>query len=234
MFPASAKVVFQIIILLLVALGASGMSRSARALEDPFERFNQLMFDINRGLRGSGAEEVADFHKRHMPTFLRQGIRNVFINLREPITVVASFLSADFENAQTAAMRFLVNFTVGVFGFYDVAARYGWISREEDLGQIPCSYGLPEGPYLILPLYGSGTIPDMVGRVVVIVAGYQFFGRAYFPYRVLDRVVKVLNGDAGPLTGRSATYEEERQGYFRDREIECRNPGPSAQPASSP
>jgi len=206
-----------------MALFAGLAAGPAHAFDDPLAPFNRWMFTINKSLRGSGAEEVASTYRDLVSENLRRGLKNIFDNLREPITIVASLFSGDLENAHAATVRFLINSSIGILGYYDVATRYGWLSREEDLGQIACSWGLPEGPYVILPFYGSGTIPDMVGRIVVIVAGYQFFGRAYFPYRVLDRTIKVVNGDAGPLTGRSQSYEQERSDFIRDRIHDCAN-----------
>lgn len=206
-----------------------GGGRAAWALSDPLEPLNRFIFSLNSQLGGSGAGEISERYQADVPVVVRQGIRNIFSNLWEPVTALASLLSWDVENAGAASMRFLINSTAGIFGYYDVARDQGWISRYEDLGQVPCSYGLPEGPLLIVPLVGPTTIPDLVGRIVTIVTGYQVIGRPYLPYRIADRMVKVLNGEVQSLSSSDQTYDEVRDRYLRQRMADCRNwPRPPA------
>jgi len=218
--PATLQLVCTLCMTLALSLYSI---RSARAISDPLEPMNRFVFSLNNQVSGSGAGDISTTYQESVPVSVRQGVRNVFSNLWEPVTAAASLLSLDFENASSAGMRFLINSTIGILGYYDVARDRGWISRYEDLGQVPCSYGLPEGPLLMLPFVGPTTIPDLVGRVVTIVAGYQIVGRAYLPYRIADRVVKVLNGEVSTLSGNTVTYEEARNAYLRQRMADCRN-----------
>lgn len=209
---------------LALALALATPSRPAWAISDPLEPINRFVYSLNSQVGGgSGAGDIAESYRDSVPVTVRQGIRNILSNLWEPVTALASVMSLDFENAGAAGMRFLVNSTVGLLGYYDVARDQGWISRYEDLGQVPCSYGLPEGPLLMLPFVGATTIPDLVGRVVTIVAGYQVVGRAYLPYRIADRVVKVLNGEVQSLSPAEISYEDARDQYLRQRMADCRN-----------
>lgn len=187
-------------LLILLAL-----SRPALAFPDPLESFNRGVYWLNgqmRGLGGAGdGSPVRDNYERAVPAAMRTGIANIFANLREPVTALSSLLAGDLDNAGVAARRFVLNSTLGFGGVHDVArGRYGLESRLMELGQVVCAHGLPEGPYLVLPLFGPTTLPEMAGRVLTIVGGYQLFGRPYFRYRLGDRLARVAEGQAGYTT----------------------------------
>src|SRR6185312_14012624 len=84
-----------------------------------------------------------------------------------PVTVANSLLQAKFEGAATAMGRFVVNTTIGVVGIFDVATDWGMPGRNRDFGETMGTYGVPPGPYLVLPFRGSTDVRDFAGNNIV-------------------------------------------------------------------
>ena len=84
-------------------------------------------------------------------------------NLRTPLVIVNQILQGQGENAVQSTGRFLVNSTAGVFGLFDVASSLGIERHREDFGQTLGHYGVPAGPYLVLPFFGPSTFRDAPG-----------------------------------------------------------------------
>ncbi len=99
-----------------------------------------------------------------MPQRVRTTLHNVVDNLGGPVTCANDILQLQFDQAGTAAARFLVNSTVGVAGIFDVATDWGLPSRARDFGETMGTYGVPPGPYLVLPLRGSTDVRDFAGN----------------------------------------------------------------------
>jgi phospholipid-binding lipoprotein MlaA len=90
----------------------------------------------------------------------------VLDNLGGPVTVANSLLQAKFEGAATAMGRFVVNTTIGVAGIFDVATDWGMPGRNRDFGETMGTYGVPPGPYLVLPFRGSTDVRDFAGNYI--------------------------------------------------------------------
>jgi phospholipid-binding lipoprotein MlaA len=97
---------------------------------------------------------------------VRVGLHNVLDNLGGPVTVANNLLQVRLESAGIAAGRFLVNTTVGVAGIFDVATDWGMPSRPRDFGETMGTYGVPPGPYLVLPFRGSTDVRDFAGNYI--------------------------------------------------------------------
>lgn len=227
-------------LVLLLGLALLAPLRSAQAFPDPLEPLNRAFYWLNsrmRGLGGAGdGSPVRDNYELAVPEGMRNGLSNIFANLREPVTAISSLLAGDLDNAGVATERFVLNSTLGIGGALDVArTRYGLESRLMELGQVVCAYGLPEGPFLVLPLFGPTTIPEMAGRVLTIVGGFQLFGRPYFRYRLTDRLHRVAEGRAGyaqpvvPAPGATDQdlYQAEKAAYEAYRRKSCAEVPPS-------
>lgn len=133
---------------------------------DPWEPFNQQMFWFNLQLDEYMLRPVATAYDRVMPDAGKRGVQRFFNNLG----VVERFANNLFQGKLSAAGqevgRFLVNTTVGCAGFLDVAEPvFGWKESPEDFGQTLAVYGVVNGPYLVLPLYGPSTVRDTAGLV---------------------------------------------------------------------
>jgi phospholipid-binding lipoprotein MlaA len=132
---------------------------------------------------------MATAYDSAVPASVRAGVDNVFTNLREPLTVVASGLSGDLNNAGLSAGRFAINTTVGLAGVYDVATGMGWVSRPTDFSTTLCHYNVPAGPYLVLPFIGSSTVRDAVGVLAAYWATFWVLDEWAPAYIVADRAV---------------------------------------------
>jgi phospholipid-binding lipoprotein MlaA len=168
--------------------------RTAVEADDPLESFNRVMFDLNDRLRLRLFHPVTDFYLRVTSPPVQAGVRHFFFNLREPVTMASSLLQANFDDAGNATMRFGLNTTLGIVGIFDPAASMGYPPRMHDLEETLCTYGIPSGPYLVLPIFGPGTIRDATGRLATLVAYYEAMGATlYIPYRITDIAVQSID-----------------------------------------
>jgi len=103
---------------------------------------------------------------RVVPQPVRNGLRNVFYNLRSPLDTVNALLQLKFKQAVTQLSRLVVNSTVGILGFFDVAGNYWDLERKaEDFGETLGFYGVGEGFYVVLPFLGPSTLRDSIALV---------------------------------------------------------------------
>lgn len=155
--------------LLALSLLASGCaSRSAADRHpnpDPFEPVNRVMFTINDYGDRYIAEPIARGYEKATPLAVRRGARNFFSNLRYPITIVNDFLQGKLRQGSADMMRFLLNSTVGLLGIFDPATAAGFSEHEEDLGQTLAVWGLPAGPYFMVPVFGPYTLGHGLGAL---------------------------------------------------------------------
>ena len=130
-----------------------------RGRERPDRADQPRAFEFNLYLDQFLLKPVAQGYGEVVPDPIKTGIRNVLNNLREPWTLLNDLAQGDFERAQIAYGRFLLNSTYGVAGIFDVAKEYGLPGHREDFGQTLAVWGIPEGPYLVLPLFGPSNPP---------------------------------------------------------------------------
>jgi phospholipid-binding lipoprotein MlaA len=97
---------------------------------------------------------------------VQTGVDNFLRNLNSPVILANDLLQGEFERASKTVARFVVNTIGGVGGLYDLAAELGVESHSEDFGQTLAVWGVPEGPYLVLPILGPSNPRDAVGRAV--------------------------------------------------------------------
>ncbi|MEL6258306.1 MAG: VacJ family lipoprotein, partial [Pseudomonadota bacterium] len=98
------------------------------------------------------------------PGFFRAGVRNVLSNLNTPVVLGNDILQGEPGRASDTFFRFIINSTVGIGGLWDAADKFGIEGHSEDFGQTLAVWGVPEGPYIVLPLLGSSNLRDTVGR----------------------------------------------------------------------
>lgn len=134
--------------------------------EDPLEGFNRAMFAFNDFLDSYLLVPIARVYRFIMPEPIREMGRNFFENLNEPVVAINDLLQADFGNAGVSVGRFVINSTVGLFGFFEVAERLELEQHPADFGQTLHSYGVGPGPFVMLPFFGPSTIRDTVGTGV--------------------------------------------------------------------
>ena len=131
--------------------------------DDPLEGMNRVFTYVNGAFDFLIFEPLVRFYRGFMPTDARHAVSRAFTNLAEPIVVVNHLLQLEGGRAATSASRFLLNSTVGVAGLFDVATDVGLEADDADFGQTLHHYGVGEGPYLVLPVFGPTTVRDAVG-----------------------------------------------------------------------
>lgn len=159
---------YALIVVILLGFLLSGcagtQSRNTDPENDPWEGFNRKVFAFNEGL-DKVARPIAVGYDWIMPDPFQRGVGNFFRNLDSPVTYISQVLQGKFGESVTTIGRFLVNSTVGVLGFFDVATKWGMPFYNEDLGQTFATWGYQDSRYLVLPIFGPSTFRDGVGRL---------------------------------------------------------------------
>jgi phospholipid-binding lipoprotein MlaA len=152
------------------------MKMAQPILTDPLEGFNRWMFGVNTTIYSNVLGPVARVYRDSIHENLRTGIKNVFSNAMAPVKLLSSLLQLDFEKSGRVIARTLINTTLGIGGLADVAGEEYLIDDvNEDIDKTLSSFGIPTGPYVILPIFGPSTARNIVGRVVDSFMGPPFF-----------------------------------------------------------
>ena len=134
---------------------------------DPWENFNRKIFAFNDTIDTYAFKPLAKGYRYITPDPVEAGFSRVFSNLGEIVTIANDLLQGKFGQATNDAGRFLINTTVGLGGFFDVADNLGLEKNEgEDFGQTLGFYGINNGPYLVLTIFGPSSVRDAPSRVV--------------------------------------------------------------------
>ena len=153
------------VLLALVLAACSGRQVQPSDPErDPWENWNRKVHAFNSGVDRAIMRPVARGYDAVMPDAPQRGVRNFFRNLSYPVTFLNLLLQGKFEASANATGRFLVNSTLGVFGFFDVASRGGLERYDEDFGQTLATWGWKDSRYLVMPFIGPYTVRDFLGR----------------------------------------------------------------------
>ena len=132
---------------------------------DPWEPMNTNIFEFNRQVDRFVLKPVAKGYNFVMPDLVQVGISNIFYNLRFAPRFLNNVFQGKLKGAGIEVGRFLINSTVGLAGFFDLAKHVDLVTPEEDMGQTLGFYGVKPGPYLVLPLLQPFTVRDFVGYV---------------------------------------------------------------------
>ena len=134
--------------------------------DDPLEPINRVIFEFNEVVDDNILEPVAKGYKYVTPDPVEKGVSNFFSNLGEINTIANDLLQLKFQQAAKDSLRFVVNSTIGVLGIFDVATPLGLSKNKEDFGQTLGFWGVPNGPYLVLPFLGPSSFRDAPGTFV--------------------------------------------------------------------
>ncbi|MCK4840252.1 MAG: VacJ family lipoprotein [Methylococcales bacterium] len=137
---------------------------------DPYEGFNRKMFGFNELLDDYLAEPVVKAYIWITPQFVRTGVSNFFNNLEEINVVLNDVMQGKLMQSASDTGRFLVNSTVGLGGMFDVAIEFGLERHEEDFAQTLAVWGVPQGSYWVLPVFGPITSRGIPGGIFDIAA----------------------------------------------------------------
>ncbi|MBU8537749.1 MlaA family lipoprotein [Falsiroseomonas tokyonensis] len=209
-------------LLLAALLLAPGL---AQAAPDPLEGVNRRIHGFNRVVQSWLLDPVVTAYVTHAPPPLRQGIANAFANLREPITAISGLAAGDFELAWHATARFGINSSLGLGGVRDSAAEWGFARRVALPADAVCAWGIPSGPYLVLPILGPSTLRD-AGAMLASSAGLaQALGpHLFLPWRGSDLMVEYsqLSGELSRVEAQALDpYAVYRSAYLQRRAARC-------------
>lgn len=194
---------------------------------DPWEPFNRSVFEFNEGLDAYLLKPVVAAYRFILPEIVREGIYNFFSNYSDIYTALQNLLQGKPDYAFNDIMRVAVNTLFGFGGLLDVATPGGLEKHKEDWGQTFGVWGLPSGPYVVLPFFGPSSVRDTFGTVADLESDYLF---RYIPDVGLRnsitglRVVNARNTyyEAGDLLDGAAIdkYSFMRDAYLQRREYQ--------------
>lgn len=130
---------------------------------DPLETVNRGIYSFNTGLDKVVLKPVATVYKNVVPSFARQGVNNFLAYLHTPLDVVNYAIQGNGAMAGDAMGRLLVN-TLGL-GVFDIASEAGIPRRQTGLGETFGVWGAPQGPYVVLPVFGGRSLRGTVGTL---------------------------------------------------------------------
>ena len=151
------------ILLIFSVMGCA--ARNTAVPEDPLEPINRVMFTINDFGDKYVLRPAAKGYEWLLPVPIRTGINNFFDNLNYTVDIVNALLQGKFKQAASDTGRLALNTTLGFGGFLDPATDAGLPRHNEDFGQTLGVWGVPEGPYLMVPLFGPRTLRSGVGTL---------------------------------------------------------------------
>ena len=155
--------------LILIALLSSGCATSPDVVpdsRDPWQGFNRKVYSFNDALDQAFLVPAAASYRAVTPDIAEKGVHNFFSNLGDIGVAFNNTLQFKFLDAASDLGRIVVNSTIGLLGFMDVASRMGLEKHDEDFGQTLGYWGMGTGPYLMLPFFGPSNLRDGPGKVV--------------------------------------------------------------------
>jgi len=198
-----APFIISIVLASLLLAGCAGtQNRHTDPENDPWEGFNRKVYAFNDGLDKVVLRPVAVAYDKITPDPMQRGVGNFFRNLDGVITFVNEILQGKVAQSADTFGRVLVNSTIGLLGFFDVATKMGIPLYNEDLGQTFAKWGYKDSPYLVLPIFGPSTLRDGVGRYADSLyhpASRALHGRnkwGYWIVRGIDQRARYLDQDA--------------------------------------
>ena len=149
--------------LILIALMSGGCATSPEYTadaRDPWQGFNRNVYSFNDALDRTYLVPAAELYRGVTPDFAEQGVHNFFANLGDVGVAFNNTLQFKFLDAASDVGRIIVNSTIGLLGFMDVASRMGLEKHDEDFGQTLGYWGMGTGPYVMLPFFGPSNLRD--------------------------------------------------------------------------
>ncbi len=199
---------------------------------DPLEPVNRAIFGFNN-IADKVILEPAAKGYRKLPSPVQSGISNFLSNLRMPIVIVNQLLQGQGKNAIESTGRFVVNTTAGVLGVVDVADKVGLEEKHEDYGQTLAKWGVGDGFYLVLPIFGPSNVRDTAGLFLTyttdpVNAYFVSEGEAWVvPVRTatnaVDQRSKIID-EVNALRDNSVDYYAAvRSSYYQNRKAAIEN-----------
>lgn len=190
---------------------------------DRAEAFNRASYAFTDAIDRTVLAPTARGYQRIAPDWLERGIANVFVNLRHIPSSANGLLQGKPKAAGTDLARLLINSTIGIGGFFDVASRWDLRFSEEDFGQTLAVWGVKNSRYVFVPFLGPTTLRDLPAVVVRSITPRLVFGSDYhWGWSALD-LVSVRAGALSASDVRDASaldpYAFTRDAYYQRRKF---------------
>jgi phospholipid-binding lipoprotein MlaA len=192
--------------------------------DDPFEGINRRIFAFNEAVDRSALRPAARVYTRVTPEFLQTGVHNFFGNLEDLWSSVNNLAQLKGESGLNDLTRFAVNSTFGLFGILDIASSTGLQKHHEDLGQTLGYWGIPSGPYLVLPLLGPSTVRDAIALPIDLAAD-PWQQVSDVPWRNAGIAVRIVDQRSDILSVSDLVEDAalDRYQFIRDAYLQHRN-----------
>ena len=209
--------------LAVLAAGMLAGCASSGNPKDPVEGFNRAMFAFNEGLDSVIVKPVATGYEAVLPSPIRTGVTNFFGNIDDLFIGVNNLLQGKIPEAFSDLGRVVINTTIGLLGVLDIASDAGLEKHDEDFGQTFGRWGVGNGAYVVIPVFGPRTVRDTVGLVLDVqadpVANHRPKGD-----RDIALVLRLVNDRANLLAADKVVEEAalDKYSYVRDAYLQRR------------
>ncbi len=202
-FTHKIKHIFLVLLISLLAACSSTPSSDNEGLsdpKDPLESINRPIWSFTWDYADKYVvKPTSEAYVEYMPTGFRTGLHNVALNLNEPSTIINNLLQGKFSEAGKSTGRFVLNSTIGLFGFFDPASDFDWMRNQEEFGEVLGSYGVDDGPYLVV--LGPSSVREEVG---------DYVDRLYWPLAIIDFWPNIARLGILALEKRAAIRDQEQ------------------------
>ncbi len=215
---------FRLLILLvpLIFLGGCATTQNGESI-DPYESWNRDVQSFNDGLDEYAMEPAAKGYRWVMPSFADSAVSNFFSNIDDIGVIINSLLQGKFEQSGSDTARFIVNSTAGIGGLIDVGTMIDLPKHDEDFGQTLGYWGVPSGPYLVLPFFGPSSprgVLGLLGDAAMNPISYldSYISLGLFGLNAIDQRADNLS-----LEKIASEAAVDRYSFFRDAYLSRRN-----------
>lgn len=214
---------FKAIVLSLALAGLVGGCATSGNQKDPIEGLNRAVFAFNDGLDTVLIRPAAQGYDAVLPTPVRTGITNFFGNIADVFIGVNNLLQGKPAQALSDLGRVMINSTVGILGIFDVASEAGLEKHEEDFGQTLGRWGMGDGAYVVLPMFGPRTVRDTAGLALdmavdpVANVDHVASRNSLSALRLIDARAELLPADKVIAEAALDKYAYVRDGYLQRR-----------------
>ena len=190
---------------------------------DPFQDLNEKTHNLNQGLDESIATPIAKVYRKVTPDFVEVGVTNFTDNIEDINIALNNLLQAKIKDGLSDILRFTINSTIGVLGFFDIASSIGLPKHSEDFGQTLAVWGVTDGPYIVLPVLGPSSLRDTLARIPeafmtpLLLIDHHRTGYELTAIDLLDKRARYLGLESIVIGDEYLFY---RDAYFQSREFD--------------
>lgn len=214
---------FKATVIVLALSGLLGGCATSGNPKDPIEGFNRAMFAFNEGLDTVLIKPVAQGYDTVLPTPVKTGVTNFFGNIADLFIGVNNLLQGKADQAVSDLGRVAINSTIGILGLFDVATEAGLEKHEEDFGQTFGRWGMGDGAYVVIPVFGPRTVRDTAGLVLDVAVDpvgnvdHVTTRNSLLALRMIDTRADLLPADKVVEEAALDKYSYVRDGYLQRR-----------------